>query len=327
MNFYSFDNSDIKNNLFQDNQLYEKFDSDMDRIRQNDNNNLDIDEKFAGVPTTSSIATDSQFQCSDSYIISGDNHGSTIIDTSLDNCKELCNKSGGDCVGFNYDKNVGKCTLKKNVEYMPLSNNNNLLCVKKSSSSDLSCSYNNNDNNNDNTSITKDEIKTEKIQNESNYFAEMEYKPVNNRTIKKTLTKPSIYVDLNCFLKNIEVLKNHSENTLIDLELLTSNIKSCSYIKKKPNLFFDETQSNVRTGETDELIDKITSKIEIPQPSTVKLYNVPANVLMASEPKQMGSIIDVEPFENSNKSNYNDNIKIVILVILLVYIMIIRIQK
>ena len=41
-----------------------------------------------------------------------------------------------------------------------------------------------------------------------------------------------IFVDLNCFMNNIEVLKHHTDNMMIDLSILLSNVKSCSYVKK-----------------------------------------------------------------------------------------------
>ena len=154
--------------------------------------------------------------------------------------------------------------------------------------------------------------------------------------------KPAIYVDLSCFLNNINVLKNHSDNIMVDLNLITANIKSCSYVSKKyldntakdmNNNTINNSISNTINNITNEstkkdylpsIIDKIATNIEIPKPSTVKLYNVPASVLVASTPENDYSrnVMDLtrrEPFENiSCNWSLQDIAKIILIIIILI---------
>jgi hypothetical protein len=100
------------------------------------------------------------------------------------------------------------------------------------------------------------------------------------------ISKAPIYVDLNCFLKNIEVLKNRTDDLMIDLDLLITNIKSCSYVKKDTT----STAANKTSLE----------------PSVVKLVNIPTNVVV-SAPISQGSanVVDIikEPFDNLSKKS------------------------
>jgi len=155
-----------------------------------------------------------------------------------------------------------------------------------------------------------------------------------------------VYVDLDCFMKNINVLQNHTDNMMIDLSLLLSNIKTCSYVKKtsssskvssNPNPSLSPSKMN-----TTQLIEQITSKIDIPEPDVVKLKNIKADILI-TEPNSTfpTQLLEVskEPFESNfesyfgsntvlgtttlNNWNYQDLVLIVILVIL-IYLLIFR---
>jgi hypothetical protein len=112
----------------------------------------------------------------------------------------------------------------------------------------------------------------------------------------------SVYVDLNCFLDNMDNLKNHSKDMMIDLELLTSNIKTCSYIKKIP---------------------EITNKVNVlPEPSTIRLKNVQANILMTNDGSPRVLEIAKEPdmienFDVINDWSFEDLIKILIVILLI----------
>jgi len=142
-----------------------------------------------------------------------------------------------------------------------------------------------------------------------------------------------IYVDLGCFMNNIQVLQNHSDNMMIDLSLLLSNIKSCSYVKKNK----DKKKNINKITNAEQIVEQITSKIHIPQPDVVKLKNLQANVLVSgSNTNNSNQVLGIvqEPFESTDSldqtdslnpkptqtsydwSNY-DFIKVVILVIIL----------
>ena len=81
-----------------------------------------------------------------------------------------------------------------------------------------------------------------------------------------------------------------------------------------------------------ELIEQITSKINIPQPDTVKLNNVKANVMVSDGQNVPAQILEIskEPFDtnsetssNSYNWNYKDLVLIVIIVII-IYLLIFR---
>lgn len=137
-----------------------------------------------------------------------------------------------------------------------------------------------------------------------------------------------VYVDLDCFMKNINVLQNRTDNMMIDLSLLLSNIKTCSYVKKTNQN--DKSIDNNKMN-TSQLIDKITSKINIPEPDVVKLKNVKADVLVTGgNDGTSGQILEVvrEPFatETNSKSynwNYQDLVMIAIIVVI-IYLLIFR---
>ena len=141
---------------------------------------------------------------------------------------------------------------------------------------------------------------------------------------------PGVYVDLDCFMKNINLLQNHTDNMMIDLSLLLSNIKTCSYVKKT------SSDSNVPLNKmnTTQLMEQITSKINIPEPDVVKLKNIKADILItepnSNNPSQLLEV-SKEPFESNTEAkttksynwSYKDFVMVIILVIL-IYMLIFR---
>jgi len=151
-----------------------------------------------------------------------------------------------------------------------------------------------------------------------------------NETKPNMGNNPSgVYVDLDCFMKNINVLQNHTDNMMIDLSLLLSNIKTCSYVKKTGSSKMTPGKMN-----TKQLIDQITSKINIPEPDVVKLKNIKADILVtepnSNSPSQLLEV-SKEPFESSTETkktksynwSYQDLVMVVILVVL-IYLLIFR---
>lgn len=141
---------------------------------------------------------------------------------------------------------------------------------------------------------------------------------------------PGVYVDLDCFMKNINVLQNRTDNMMIDLSLLLSNIKNCSYVKKTSS---DSRPQINNEMNSQQLIEQITSKINIPEPNTVKLNNVPANVLVSNNnsntPAQVLEIAR-EPFTtdtDSESNSYNlyfKDLVLVVIIVVIVYLLIFR---
>ena len=122
-----------------------------------------------------------------------------------------------------------------------------------------------------------------------------------NRNMNRNMnnTNKNIYVDLNCFMKNIDMLKNHSSNTMIDLDVLLGNIKGCSYVNKNKNS------------------DEMTMDIK---QDSIKIMNRSANVLINDRNNDMLDI--TEGFEQENTSNVDYTwfwIIIIIIIIVVVY--------
>lgn len=385
MNFYSLDGSKIdSNNLFENKQNYERFDNIHSQQNKSSSldNAIDEDEEFVSVPTSKSTATDTNFQCSDGYVVKGSNLGKKFKNINLNDCKTKCVSAGTDCIGFNFDTKSNVCTLKKNASSMD-NNNNSTLCIKKSAGN-TKCKVNTNVNANQNNNLDSvkafnelDSIFNEQtnpinsIQQNKNTIHKIIPIPnsINPISISNTDTKPiypmeipavkttnqninteteietemkakkitgpnmgnnppGVYVDLDCFMKNINVLQNRTDNMMIDLSLLLSNIKTCSYIKKTTTDHKLSSKNNKMNSK--QLLEQITSKINIPQPDTVQLKNIKADVLVSSGANSPSQILEVakEPFTTDSKSNthnwdYKDLVFVVIIVIL-IYLLIFR---
>ena len=403
MSFYSLDGSKVHNDLFDNKQIYENFNGV----------NEDV-ESFGDVPNSSSNATDTAYQCSDNYAVSGTTYGNTIFKSNLAACKTECLNAGNNCIGFNFNSSDNSCTLKQNANSLTNSSPSNTLCVKKAAGG-KNCKIKNTSTStneaafNELNSIFKpylmeethkpylmeethkpylmDETHKEihspscnignvsldsespiinlisKInklpQPEQNEVIQKLYNPnyVLNTVVKEQpypllIPKPevltnkieqrpeteykqiinscnvgnnydSIYVDLECFMNNINVLQHHTDNMMIDLSLLLSNIKSCSYIKKnqKSNTFssasLNESMNNFGSGNNgtngtslshaENIVNQITSKIDIPQPDIIKLKNLHASIVVTNPSEQYGTgqflQITKEPFKSLQEYN------------------------
>ena len=500
MSFYSLDGSSVNNDLFSNKQIYETFSDLGDSNNNTPKKNYENFAKVPKVPKKTSEASDSEYQCSDNYSITGQTYGEILLNSSLKNCKTACNDSNSNCIGFNFDPSTKNCTLKNDATSLMNPDSSSTFCIKKAAAT-TKCKIKQKENAiNELENIFKDapqnlknqidtvknqislqemvknyysipvneqpiflnklssltEVPAEKIsinmpkliefvahENTPNYgiiefikqisLIEQKENPnqkiisessmpvppeseinllnlikkrntlspyeqlqlintiskytgvspeyikkdfptildsinsgyiydagiynkiknLNNPTIDNIpypsqIPKPKvysnktkmesesenknkspnmgnnpdgIYVDLKCFMNNIEILKNHSDNMMIDLSLLAANIKSCSYIKKR------EVKKEIPKNESEasHLINHLASEIKIPKPNVVKLHNVQANVLVSSPSENSngyGTVLEIikEPFESETTENNNwyDFIRIVILVIILV---------
>ena len=155
---------------------------------------------------------------------------------------------------------------------------------------------------------------------------------INN--LQNTLTKPvqslksneckpdTIFVDLSCFLEKMDVLKNHTDNMMIDLQLLISNLKSCSFVKKNnptqtPNNENELKPINENNQNTDDTIM---------QPETIKVYNSKASILYTNNPSNNANMMLglSEPFEHLEKQTplmSNFTLKLIVLLIVLIFVM------
>ena len=80
-------------------------------------------------------------------------------------------------------------------------------------------------------------------QNTMNLMGTMAHNTVQNTT-STIPVNATVYVDMPCFLDKIDLLKNN-DNLMVDLQLITSNLKSCSYIKKNGIEQFSTDQNNI----------------------------------------------------------------------------------
>lgn len=394
MNFYTLDGSKMdSNNLFENKQIYERFDNTNTQLKNLSSldNAIDEDEEFASVPTSKSTATDSNFQCSDGYAVKGSNLGKEFKNSNLNDCKTMCVSAGTDCIGFNFNTKNNICTLKKNASSMD-NNNNSTLCIKKSAGT-AGCKVNTNSNQNNNSDSVKAFNELDSIFNEQtnptnptntinptnttnptdsnqqnqniiqgstpnsmypNSTSESNIKPTYPMEIQSVETTnqntnagtememeaekmsgpnmgnnpPGVYVDLDCFMKNINVLQNRTDNMMIDLSLLLSNIKTCSYVKKTTSNH--KLSSKNKKIDSKQLLDQITSKINIPQPDTVQLKNVKADILVSNGTNSPSQILEVvkEPFAtDSETKSYNWDCKdlvFVVIIVILIYLLIFR---
>ena len=403
MNFYSLDGSKIdSNNLFEGKQIYERFDNTQNKLKSLDDA-IDDSEEFASVPTTKSNATDNNFQCSDGYNVKGTTLNKDYNNVSLADCKNMCETSGTDCIGFNYDNSKKVCTLKKDASSLMNANSSSTLCIKKSAGNagckidntikafnELDSIFNNQTNNmptgnmptgnmpignmpTDNMptgnmpignmptgnmptgnmptgNMPTGNMPTGNMPNSMNtsnkYPMEIPSITVNKDIKEETETNsnsstnenkpnmgnnpPGVYVDLDCFMKNINVLQNHTDNMMIDLSLLLSNIKTCSYVKKTSS----DSKVSPSKMNTTQLIDQITSKINIPEPDVVKLKNIKADILVtepnSNSPSQLLEV-SKEPFESNTQAktskSYNwsyQDLMMVVILIVLIYLLIFR---
>ncbi len=85
--------------------------------------------------------------------------------------------------------------------------------------------------------------------------------------LSKKCDRENIYVDLNCYLGKMETLRNHSDNMMVDLSVLASNIKSCSYVNKAKS----------QPVKTASLTDQVIDKIVMPTPNEVSLSSILGN--------------------------------------------------
>jgi hypothetical protein len=149
----------------------------------------------------------------------------------------------------------------------------------------------------------------------------------------------TIFVDLPCFMNKMDVLKNHSDNLMIDLQLLITNLKSCSYVKKmnkkrapvanSPFKPINSSSNSNSSDEDDELsfggsatlgssssqsenssstISNLNMPVVMPSQDTIKVYNSQASVLYTNNPSNNANVMLglTEPFENSENSTQSE---------------------
>ena len=155
--------------------------------------------------------------------------------------------------------------------------------------------------------IPKAEIKVENLME-----SEME---LREKIEKMRTDHEGIFVDLNCFMNNIEVLKHHTDNMMIDLSILLSNVKSCSYVKKHHKYKED-----------------VLDRIKIPTPDVVRLQNMRSiTTIPHADLTTHGQVLGIikEPFESETiyKKGFWTTWEIITIVVVILIIIIILVRE
>jgi hypothetical protein len=301
-------------------------------------------ENFENMPPVDQEKSDGSYQCSDNVQTTGNAIGSSITNTTLANCKAEC-KSEGSCIGFDFDNSSSSCTLRNTITDLSSVKQNNVMCVKKTSSA---CKINPQVDPGHALGGIFGEAETPGIPGIPPTVpggstcptpppappAVPSVPPTTNpipkpSSVKSEQCKPdTIYVDLSCFLSKMDILKNHSDNLMIDLQLLITNLKSCSYIKKvstptpSPNPFQPINGPSVNPN------DSPTSPVIMPTQETIKVYNSQASVLYTNNPSNGANVMlgISEPFENSEQSESESffntfSFKLIVLILVVLFLM------
>jgi hypothetical protein len=323
-------------------------------------NNYSI-ENFESMPPIDSVNTDNNYQCSNNVQINGNTIGSTMSNYTLANCKSNC-KNDPDCVGFDFDNSNLSCTLKNTITDLTSAKQNNVMCVKKTSSA---CSVSPQTNPQEAVQKIIGEIEQQNIIHHNSQYNSIisgvsnpvipefnthlnqkslsnmpeSQKIINN---KQNCKSDTIFVDLPCFLNKMDVLKNHSDNLMIDLQLLITNLKSCSYVKKTPktqssnnplkpiNGNSSDNEMNLNglfnVSEQSKTISNTNIPVPMPTQDTIKVYNSPASVLYTNNPTTNANIMlgITEPFQNNEQetSFFNSfTFKMIVIFLILILIM------
>ena len=317
-------------------------------------------ENFESMPPIDPQKSDTSYQCSDDVQITGNSIGSSIPNSTLANCKSQC-KSEGSCIGFDFDNSSSSCTLKNTITDLTSSKQNNVMCVKKTSSA---CKLNPQADPANEAALVIGENTEQEKKIMPPEIPGIPTPPIGGTTapeMTKPLPKPTppakseqckadtIFVDLPCFLNKMDVLKNHSDNLMIDLQLLITNLKSCSYVKKpakkaavsNPFKSINSSSSsssddisvsgdfNFNFGASSESSSTISNSnipVIMPTQDTIKVYNSQASVLYTNNPSNGANVMlgITEPFQNSEQTTafYNTfSFKLIVLVLLVVILM------
>ena len=302
-----------------------------------DVNYLENFQNLSNQSQTDNLDNDSSYECKSNSSLVGD-ITTTYNDSNINTCKTQCLNSS-DCVGFDFNQSSNTCVLKKNGSSLT-SFNGNTVCLKRKSPKKKNCAYKkknyqsslselnsifnvpmeNNTKPMSNPNMSNPNMSNSNMSNPNMSNPNM-LNPLppnlSSTQIPQESCKPNtVYVDLGCFLGNMKNLEEHTDNMMIDLSLLVSNIKSCSYVKK--------TDEDRKMKNEQNLLDKIRNNIEIPQPDTVKLVNMPATVIVTTNsknPKSNNQILGLsaEPFENIEE-NYPwiyEMLKIILLIFII----------
>ncbi len=142
--------------------------------------------------------------------------------------------------------------------------------------------------------------------------------------LKERCDKENIYIDLGCFLSNMETLKNHATDMMVDLGILVSNIKACAYQAKKdykPNKKSDQI--------TDVTLDSLVNKIIVPKPEEISMNTTTTTNM--SNMSNMSNVSTKETFRNVGPDYdfkwFSGDLLIVVVIIFLLYFIIFHKKK
>jgi DNA repair exonuclease SbcCD ATPase subunit len=118
------------------------------------------------------------------------------------------------------------------------------------------------------------EEQLEKIAQVDNQFKTRMEKEEEIMKACPTYPKPNVYVDVGCFLDKMNNLSNKTNDYMIDLSLLTSNVKSCSYISKDDTEKKGHIKVDMEGNLVEQVIDKIGNNVGMERENFGNLENV-----------------------------------------------------
>jgi hypothetical protein len=191
----------------------------------------------------------------------------------ISDCKNSCNNDNT-CKGINYNNVNSECSLNTTIDSTPNISVNSTFCIKTETE------------NMESSNINTEELLSNKI-----------------------------YLNLDCFSNNLKSYYNDSKNTMIDLDvdLLMSNIKSCSYIKDDKVLNNDMNEPEINLIDilkSDLSYDEVFKKLGVENTNNKELFDVSSEINNISKPEGDNELIN----------NFNQLIIIIIIIIILTYL-------
>ena len=137
----------------------------------------------------------------------------------------------------------------------------------------------------ENPGLTAENEVKQMLQENNSLNENLQRRRMMRRAMRRRRRKTKIFVNLQCFMKDMQVLQNHSDGIMVELPLLLSHLKSCSFVRKRRgNVALRKRLRNrlknsghkLTKAEKAEIRSEIETtmgekKMKIPKPNIVKL--------------------------------------------------------
>ena len=85
----------------------------------------------------------------------------------------------------------------------------------------------------ENPGLTAENEVKQMLQENNSLNENLQRRRMMRRAMRRRRRKTKIFVNLQCFMKDMQVLQNHSDGIMVELPLLLSHLKSCSFVRKR----------------------------------------------------------------------------------------------